>query len=41
MVVIAIEPQPLSNTASGGKTMHTITRQILMVDPFFAVLIPQ
>jgi hypothetical protein len=39
MVVITIEPQPLSNTARGGKIIHTITRQMLIVHPLFASLI--
>jgi hypothetical protein len=30
IVVIKIEPQPLSSTASGGKIMHKTTRQQLI-----------
>lgn len=33
MVVMTIDPHPLSSTAKGGKITHRITRQILMV-PF-------
>jgi len=34
IVVINIDPHPLSMTASGGKMMHTITRQQLIINPF-------
>jgi hypothetical protein len=32
MVVIRIDPQPLSKTASGGKRMHNKTRQQLILN---------
>jgi len=35
IVVMTIEPQPLSITANGGKMMHNKTRQQLIVFPSF------
>ncbi len=35
IVVMTIDPQPLSITANGGKMMHIKTRQQLIVFPSF------